>query len=57
MKYNDFKSLINEIRDEITINTEDLSNIDGDSKLLLDISNKNNLKIEKNVNFHQDKRK
>ena len=51
MKYNDFKSLINEIRDEITINTEDLSNIDGDSKLLLDISNKNNLKIEKCERF------
>ena len=43
--------LINEIRDEITINTEDLSNIDGDSKLLLDISNKNNLKIEKCERF------
>jgi len=51
LSYEDFKKLINEIKLEMQINTENLTSRDGDSKFLLDRSKKINWKVEKCERF------
>ena len=51
MKYDEFLSLIKEIRDEINICTEKLTEYDGDSEKLYQISKKKGFKVEKCERF------
>ena len=55
LSYDYFKSLINEIRSEIKINTEKLTAHDNDSKFIYDQSKKLNWKVEKCERFSNGK--
>jgi hypothetical protein len=51
LEYKDFQKLLSEIKNELKVNVEELTHSDGDSKYLLDRSNKINWKIEKCERF------
>ena len=47
LEYDHFKNLIDEIKSEIKVNTDQLTSLDNDSKILLEKSKKLNWQIEK----------
>lgn len=51
LNYKDFQKLIDEIKNEIQVNTENLTAKDGDSKFLFERSKKNNWRVEKCERF------
>ncbi len=51
LSYKDFQKFLNEIKLEMSINTENLTSRDGNSKFLLDRSKKINWKVEKCERF------
>ena len=55
ISYSNFQNLLNQIKSEMKINTEDLSTNDNDSKFLLDRSNQIKWKIEKCERFSSGK--
>ena len=51
LEYNEFQNLLGEIRNELQVNTEEITHNDGDSKFLLERSKIINWKIEKCERF------
>lgn len=55
LSFNNFQKLINEIKSEIKVSTENITNIDGDSKYLLERSKQLNWKVDKCDRFSDGK--
>jgi len=55
LEYKEFQNLLSEIRNELQVNTEELTQNNEDSKFLLERSNKINWKVEKSERFSSGK--